>query len=67
MSDLVQPASLASWPELSAEWPASNERVQNIRTLKLFRRDHPPTAQTPYSPTLTLLKFSRFFKVFRKF
>jgi hypothetical protein len=23
MSDLVQPASLASWPELSAEWPAS--------------------------------------------
>jgi hypothetical protein len=24
MSDLVQPASLASWPELGAELPASN-------------------------------------------
>ena len=24
MSDLLQPASLASWPELGAELPASN-------------------------------------------
>jgi hypothetical protein len=31
------------------------------------RRDHPPTAQTPFPPTPTPPKFSQFFKVFRKF
>jgi hypothetical protein len=30
MSDLLQPASLASWPELGAELPASSRQSSEI-------------------------------------
>ena len=57
MSDLLQPASLASWPELGAEMPASNRKL--LETQKKSTPNPPPPPPLPLSPSPSFLRVKK--------